>query len=354
MSQFIIYQGGIVNKQVLIAGGGGYIGTVLTRQLLDRGWRVKALDRFFFGLDPVAEFIENKNYQLVQADTRTVEGNIFNEIDAVLDLAALSNDPSGDLDPHLTQAINCEGRIRLANLAKKAGVKKYVLASSCSIYGHGTGQILNENSDPKPITTYAKANLMAEQGIFPLSTSDFSVTSLRQATVYGLSPRMRFDLVVNLMTLSAVQNGRILVMGGGKQWRPIIHVADTAEAFIKVLEAPSRIVEKQVFNVGSSEQNYQILGLAYLVREALPFHVEVEVTPDDADKRDYHVNFDKIKQVLDFAPKYKPEDGVKEIYEALKSGKTENTPRTVTVKWYKYLLEADRILKEIKLNGTLL
>ena len=343
-----------MSKQVLIAGGGGYIGTVLTRQLLNQGWKVKVLDRFFFGIDPLKEFLENKNYEMIRADTRTVAEDVFRNIDAVLDLAALSNDPSGDLDPQLTQQINSEARIRVANLAKKAGVKRYVLASSCSIYGHGTGQILNEESPTHPITMYAKANLTAEQGIFPLSTPDFVVTALRQATVYGLSPRMRFDLVVNLMTLSAVRNGRILVMGGGKQWRPLVHVQDTAAAFIRTLEAPAQKVEKQIFNVGSTEQNYQIISLAYLVREALPFQVEVEVTPDDADKRDYHINFDKIQRVLDFTPKFNPITGAQEIYEALKLGKTDHTPQTVTVKWYKYLLEADKILKEIKLNDVLL
>lgn len=343
-----------MSRQVLITGGGGYIGTVLTRRLLKDGWQVRALDRLFFGSESVAEFAGNKRYQMVQADIRTADPDILEDIEAVLDLAALSNDPSGDLNPQLTMAINCEGRIRLAKLAKKAGVKKYVLASSCSVYGQGTGRIVNENSRPNPLTVYAKANLAAEQGLLALSSPRFPVTVLRQATVYGLSPRMRFDLVINLMTLSAVQKGRILVMGGGKQWRPVVHVADTAAAFARVLKSPAKAVAGEIFNVGSSEQNYQMLGLAYLVRETLPFHIDVEVTPDDPEKRDYHVDFQKIRRVLGFVPQYTPADGIREIYEALKLGQTEPTPKTATVKWYQYLLEADRVLSAVKLKGIVL
>lgn len=342
-----------MSQRILVSGGGGYIGTVLTRKLLEKDYHVVALDRYFFGMEPIREFMKRPEYEWIKADIRNVDEAVFKDVNAVVDLAALSNDPSGDLDPDLTRKINCEGRYRIAQLAKKCGVKRYVLASSCSVYGHGGDNQCDEDSEPNPITVYAKANYEAEQRILPLANDDFTVTALRQATVYGLSPRMRFDLVINLMTLSAVQKGRIYVMGGGKQWRPVVHVEDTSEAFIRVLESPQELVQAQVFNVGSTEQNYQIISLAYQVREALPFHVEVEIAPDDADRRNYHVNFDRIKNVLDFTPRKLPSDGVKEIYDALKMGHLEQTPQSVTVKWYRYLLEADQILREVKLDGTL-
>jgi len=341
-------------KTILITGAGGYIGSVMVEMLLAKGYNVKGLDRFFFGENLLSkEILNNPRFQLVKNDIRWVAPDVFKGVDAVIDLAALSNDPSGDFDPKLTQEINNLGRVRIARLAKESGVARYILASSCSVYGHGLEEVLSEDSPLNPLTEYAKANAAAEKAVIPLHDHSFSTTALRQATVYGLSYRMRFDLVVNMMTLHAVQRGKIFIMGGGKQWRPLVHVRDTANAFILVMESPKDLVNGQVFNIGSSQQNYQILNLAHIVKENLPIIVDLEIAPDDQDKRNYQVSFEKIKHILGFKPHYTPDMGVKEIYNALKTGKTETDEKTVTVKWYKYLFDADEILRKVKIDGRL-
>jgi nucleoside-diphosphate-sugar epimerase len=177
---------------------------------------------------------------------------------------------------------------------------------------------------------------------------------LRQATVFGLAKRMRFDLVINLMTLNAVQKGKIFVLGGGRQWRPIVHVKDTARAFAMVLDAGEKVVNGEIFNVGGSEQNYQIVSLAYIVRENLPFPVALDVVPDDSDARNYSVSFDKIQRVLGFTPKHTPADGVKEIYEALKLGRIDTDLKTITVKWYQHIMEAKRLVDTLAIDGRIL
>jgi nucleoside-diphosphate-sugar epimerase len=338
--------------KVLVTGVGGYIGSTLAELLLQQGSDVVGLDRFFFGTERLRDLAADPRLTLVRKDVRDVETADFEGIDAVCDLAALSNDPSGDLDPETTIAINHKGRERVAQKARHAGVKRYVLASSCSVYGHGKTNDLDETSEPNPITTYAKANLAAERSVLPLADGSFTVTVLRQATVYGLSRRMRFDLAVNLMTLNAVEKAKIFVLGGGRQWRPIVHVRDTSRAFMAALGADPGVVNGEVFNVG--QQNTQILTLAYIVRENIPFPIELQVVPDDPDKRDYNVSFDKFAEALSFRTERTPADGVREIYEALKSGKTSADPTTYTVAWYKKIVEAQQLLDSVMLNGRLL
>ena len=240
----------------------------------------------------------------------------------------------------------------MASTAKAAGVGRYILASSCSVYGAGKQFNLDERSEPHPISTYAKANLAAERSVLPLAAKDFTVTVLRQATVYGLSRRMRFDLAINLMTLNAVEKAKIFVLGGGRQWRPIVHVRDTARAFAQVLTADPALIGGEVFNVGS--QNTQILSLAYIVRENIPFPIELQVVPDDPDKRDYNVSFGKIEERLGYRSEISPEQGVREIYEALKTGRVTANPTTYTVAWYKKILEAQKLVESVTLNGRLL
>jgi nucleoside-diphosphate-sugar epimerase len=337
---------------VLVTGAGGYIGSTLIQLLIEAGYRVVGLDRYFFGKELLGDILEAENFTSVVKDIRDIEPDDFAGVDAVCDLAALSNDPSGDLDPALTFSINHVGRVHVANMAKTAGVRRYILASSCSVYGHGDDGQLDENSQPRPLTTYAKANLAAEQEILPLATPDFCVTVLRQASVFGLSKRMRFDLVINLMTLNAVEKGRLFITGGGRQWRPIVHVSDTSRAFIRVLEADSAKVNGEIFNVAAS--NMQVLGIAYTVREAIPFPIEMQIVPDDPDKRNYNVSFDKIARVLDYSARVTVADGVSEIYEALKLGRIAAEPWTYTTGWYKRLLEAKALLDRLMINGRLL
>ncbi len=341
-------------RTILITGAGGYIGTTLTDMLLEKGYRVLGYDRYFFGKQLFAETLEHKNFVLIQKDIRECEVDDFIDVDCVCDLAALSNDPTGDLDPGLTRSINYKGRSRIAEKAKQAGVTRYILGSSCSVYGNGQGTMLTESSPVHPLTEYAMANYDAEKTAFELASSSFCVTALRQATLYGLSKRMRFDLALNIMTLHAVQKGCIRVLGGGEQWRPFLHVRDTARAFMIILEAALEKVNQQIFNVGSNEQNYKILTLAYIIRENIPFPLQVEVMPGDKDKRNYKVSFDKIHDILGFSCRYSLEDGVREIYQALKRGSTNAGLKTLTVGWYKYLLEMEDVIEEIQLEGKLL
>ena len=339
--------------KVLVTGGAGYIGSILTRMLLERGYKVKCLDRFFFGMESLKDVMPNPNLEIIKDDVRWFDPNILKDVDAVLDLAALSNDPSGELDPAKTYDINYLGRVRTARLSKEYGVERYILASSCSVYGFREGVILDENSPVSPLTTYAKCNVLAERAVLPLADDKFTVTALRQATVYGLSPRMRFDLAINGMVLGAFKNKKIPVMRDGTQWRPFIHVKDTSKAFITVLESPKEKVNGQIFNVGSNEQNIQIYPLAKMIGEAIgePIDIEWYGSPD---KRSYRVNFDKIKNVLGFKPNYTPKDGAKEVYEALENGIVTDSLKTKTVEWYKYLLQTYSLLKEVLIKDTLL
>ena len=335
-------------SKVLVTGAGGYIGTQLVRDLVANNHQVVALDRYFFGMEPMKEFIGNKNVEIVKQDIRDVTEKDFAGVDAVCDLACLSNDPAGEMDPELTYQINRDGRIHVANTAKKAGVAKYIISSSCSVYGQGETPKLDEQSPTNPISVYAKSTLEAEQQNLGLADNNFSVTSLRNATVFGLSTRMRFDLVVNLMTLTAFQKRRIIVMGGGLQWRPLVHVSDVSSAFLKVISAATSSVKNEIFNIGLG--NYQIKNLAYLVREELPFPIEIEIAPDDVDKRDYNVLFDKASQKINFSAKVNVNEGIREIHSALKGGKVDTGPKTVTVQWYRNILEAKTLLDLIILN----
>lgn len=338
-------------KKVLLTGAGGYIGSVLTGLLLEEGYAVTALDRFFFG-PTLKRLQDNPNLQLIRGDIRDVDPRILEGVWGVLDLAALSNDPAGELDPQKTLAINHQGRARMAKLAKEQGVERYVLASSCSIYGFQDG-VLDETSPTNPLTTYAEANLRAEQSNLPLADAHFSVTALRQATVYGLSPRMRFDLAINGMTLGLWKEGKIPLLRDGTQWRPFVHVRDTSRAFIAVLQAPREKVSGQIFNVGSDEQNYQIMPLAQQVAEALgkPFNFEWYGLPDH---RSYRVSFAKIKNTLGYAPRFTPADAAREIVAALGSGELVPDDRTITLKWYKNLMDWQKIIREVELDGEIL
>jgi nucleoside-diphosphate-sugar epimerase len=339
-------------SKVLVTGAGGYIGTQLVRDLVKNGNTVTAVDRFFFGKEPLSDFKNNKNVSLMQKDIRDLTEKDLEGHDAVCDLACLSNDPAGEIDPNLTYQINRDGRRHVAKTAKKSGVKKYIISSSCSVYGQGQEPQLTEKSQTNPISVYAKSTLEAEQENLKLSDANFSVTSLRNATVFGLSTRMRFDLVVNLMTLTAFQKGRIIVMGGGLQWRPLVHVSDVSKAFLTVIAAKTDVVNKEIFNIGLD--NFQIRNLAYLVREELPINIEIDMAPDDADKRDYNVIFSKAKEKLNFEPNVGIKQGISEIYSALKNGTVDTGPKTVTVSWYRNILEAKNLIDAVTLDGRVI
>jgi nucleoside-diphosphate-sugar epimerase len=338
--------------KVLLVGGGGYIGIPLAEELLARGHAVRVLDRFYFGRELFEEISGQPGLELMQGDLREPDPRAFAGVDAVILLGALSNDPCADLDPRLSQEINMDGTLRCAELAKSSGARRLVFSSSCSVYGAGNG-LLNEQSATNPVSLYAKLKLEAEQRLHAMASDDFCVTSLRHATVFGLAPRMRFDLVVNLMTLTAFQQGKIYVLGGGLQWRPLVHVRDVGLAFVTALEAETKLVQREVFNVGSDEQNLRVKDVAALVARIVP-NTKVEQVPSDADNRDYHVVFGKIATVLGYKTRYSVEAGAKEVYEALASGKTSDQIRTRTLAYYKHLLDAERLVRELSLNGKML
>jgi nucleoside-diphosphate-sugar epimerase len=338
--------------KVLLIGGGGYIGIPLAEELLSRGHGVRVLDRFYFGRELFEGIADKPGLELVQGDLREPDPSVFQGVDAVILLGALSNDPCADLDPRLSHEINMNGTLRCAELAKAAGAKRLVFSSSCSVYGAGQG-LLTETSATNPVSLYAKLKLDAEERLHAMASDDFCVTSLRHATVFGLAPRMRFDLVVNLMTLTAFQQGKIYVLGGGLQWRPLVHVRDVGLAFVTVLESEISVVQREIFNVGSDEQNLRVKDVATLVAQIVP-NTKVEQVPSDADNRDYHVTFGKIAKVLGYKTRYSVEAGAREVYEALVSGKTSDQIRTRTLAYYKHLLDAERLVRELSFNGKML
>lgn len=336
-------------RRILVTGGAGYLGSVLVPKALAAGYRVRVLDRFFFGRAPLADCLDHRRLELVQDDIRFCPPATFADVDAVIHLAALSNDPSCDLDAGLTREINYEGTLRVAELARRAGVARFLFSSSCSMYGKSAAVDLKEDAPLAPVSLYARYKIEAERKLLAMSEAKFSVTSLRNPTLFGLSPRMRFDLVVNIMTQYAVRQGKIFITGTGQQWRPLLHVADCADAFLALLAARRGAVAGQAFNVGSRNYNLQVLGVAQIVKSVLPRTV-IEIVPDDPDKRSYHVDFGRFRRVVGLRPKFSIQDGVAEIQRALELGEVMDDIRTVTVKYYKWLLDAHRIISEVQLR----
>ncbi len=333
--------------RVLVTGAGGYIGTVLVPMLLDAGYAVRAVDRFFFGRRLLPD---RDGLEVVVEDNRKLAPEHFGGVDAVIDLAAISNDPSGELFQDATWEINRDSRVRAARLAREAGARRYVLPSSCSIYGfQAGGAVADEASAPNPLTTYARANEMAERGVLPLADEKFCVVVLRQATVYGLSPRMRFDLAINGMTWGAFRTGKLPLMRDGSQWRPMVHVRDTARAQMFMLEADSAKINGRIFNVGSAANVYRIGPLGELVARLVPRDVDIEWY-GDPDRRSYRVAFDRV-EALGWRAEKTAEDGVAEICDALESGAVDKTIETITLDWYKELARWHGVVREVEMYG---
>ncbi|MGI0073208.1 MAG: NAD-dependent epimerase/dehydratase family protein [Nitrosotalea sp.] len=337
--------------KILVTGGAGYVGSVLIPELVNQGHQVKCLDRFFFG----SEYLSGKQFagkiELVRDDIRWFDPKILHDTDIVMDLAALSNDPVGELDPEKTYEINHLGRTRVATLSKKARVKQYILASSASVYGQQT-KVVNEDSEVNPITDYSKANRKAEIDVLQLDDFNFTVTVLRFSSIYGVSPRMRFDLAVNSMVLELFKTGKIIVRGKSNT-RPFLHIKDAARAYITAINSPKEKIAGHIFNVGSDDQNYEMYRLAKEVGDSIDKKYEIEAK-DTHDHRSYIASFKKINEKLNFVPKYTVRDGSIEIYQALEKGELTDSKKTITVEWYKYLLSSYNLVKETSLQNTIL
>ena len=338
-------------ENILVTGAGGYIGSVLVPKLLEKGYNVTAIDRFFFGVDKLQQ---HPNLTIIHEDCRRLTESHFVNIDAVIDLVAISNDPSGETFKELTYEVNHLSRVNTAILAKQMGVERYILPSSCSIYGfQDNDAIVDENSCTNALTVYAKANEKAEMGVLPLADDHFTVVVMRQATVYGYSPRMRFDLAINAMTYGAWENGVIPLMRDGSQWRPMVHVEDTTDVMCLLLESDANIVSGEIFNIGSDHNNYQLGTLAEIIADALPIDVNIEWY-GEPDHRSYRVNFEKVERALNWQAKYTAADGAIQIYEALEKGTLEKTEETITLDWYKQLIKWQHIMKQVEMYGDIL
>ena len=336
--------------KILVTGGAGYVGSVLIPSLIDKGFFVKCLDRFFFGAEFLSQKKFQKNIELIKDDIRWFDPTILNDVDFVLDLAALSNDPAGELNPSKTFEINHKGRTRVAKLSKEYGVKRYILASSASIYGQ-QDHIADEKSSVKPLTAYSKANYNAEIDNLLLNDESFTVTTLRFASVYGSSPRMRFDTAVNKMVLDAY-NKRKISVSGRENKRPFVFIKDVVKAYFTVLNAKKEKIEGEIFNVGSNEQNYKMDDLANQIVDSIekPCDIDFQETNDH---RSYFATFEKIENTLGFKTDYGIKEGIREIYQALTGGVISDNIKTKTVEWYKHLLNNSEDSKKLLVNDTL-
>lgn len=332
-------------KKIVVLGGGGYIGIPTCHALVAAGYSVVSLDRYFFGKYP-------EGCDIVRADTRAVTASNFAGADCVIDLAGLSNDATAEIDEGLTREINIGGAFNCIKSAIEAGVGRYIYSSSASVYGHGKKDNLAEGDDVNPLTAYAKSKVAVEA---LLAGEQMEYVSLRNATVFGLSPRMRFDLAINVMTARAWKENDIYVMGGGNQQRPFIHVNDLVRAFVFMVGATSSMVSRQVFNVGFSGLNFTIKQVAEMVRNRFR-SARLHMIPDNPDERSYHLSFDKISKVIpDWRPRWSVGRGIGEIIDALESGSVSiDDPSTVTLKWYKTIMEWDRRLNDIRIDGRIL
>lgn len=307
-----------VIHNVLVIGGAGYIGSMLTRQLLAKGYKVRVMDSLFFGDACVRDLLNEPNFELLREDFRHVESMVksMQDIDAVIHLAGLVGDPACAINGELTNEINYAATRMLIEVCKGAGVSRVLLASTCSVYG-ASEFLMDERSKANPISLYAKTKLASEEVTLKSRTANLHPTVLRLATVFGYSPRPRFDLVVNLLTARAIQDRRITIFNDD-QWRPFVHVSDVARAFVCALESDPELVSGQIFNVGSYHLNYSLGQLAEKIREQIP-DVVVE-HKENEDKRNYRVSFDKIHSTLGFVCLKRLEDGITEIRKAIESG----------------------------------
>jgi nucleoside-diphosphate-sugar epimerase len=332
--------------RVLLTGHNGYIGSVMAPVLAGAGHDVVGVDTGYF--DPCTMVPDKVRVPAIQKDIRDLTATDLGGFDAVVHLAALSNDPIGNLDADWTRQINAEGTVRLAESAKAAGVKRFLFSSSCIMYGMSEANVVDETSPLDPRTEYARSKVRAEEAVRRLAAGSFSPTFLRNGTIYGLSPRMRFDTVLNDLVGTAVATGKVVVHSDGKPWRPVIHVEDVSRAFLTALEAPTEVVHNQAFNVGANHLNYQIRELAEIVARAVP-KCALEMRPQPgADQRTYKADFSKFARTFPgFEFHRNAESGARELAGQFRaiglSAEDLADKRFTRLKWLRHLLDGGRL-----------
>ncbi len=300
--------------KILLTGHKGYIGSVMTPMLLRAGHEVVGLDCDFYERCTFSGLISN--IPEIRKDIRDVEKEDVEGFDAVIHLAALSNDPLGNLNPELTYDINYRASVNLAGLSKEAGVPRFLFSSSCSLYGSSGDKLVDETAEFSPVTPYGHSKVLVEQEVSPMADGKFSPVFLRNATAYGFSPRLRFDLVVNNLTAWAFTTGNALIKSDGSPWRPLVHVEDICRAFLAVLQTPRERTHNQAMNVGSSSENYQIRDVADIVKSIVPGSDIQFASGGSPDLRNYRVDFTKINRLLpEFKPTWTVRLGAEHLYQ---------------------------------------
>jgi nucleoside-diphosphate-sugar epimerase len=334
------------NRRILITGNDGYIGSVMGPWLKSQGYDVVGLDTdYFYPCTLVPDLAEVRT---IRKDLREVTAKDLAGFDAVIHLAALSNDPIGNLNEGWTREINGDGTIRLAKLAKQAGVRRFLFSSSCIMYGMSEAAVVDENAPLAPQTQYARSKVDAEMALRQLADDRFSPTYCRNGTIYGLSPRMRFDTVLNNLMGSAFTTNRVVIQSDGTPWRPVVHVRDVARAFQAVLEAPVEIVHNEAFNVGSDQLNHQIRELGQIVAETVPGCELAMVPQPGADQRTYKADFSKFKRTFpEFEFEWSARKGAGELFTAFRGiGLTHDQftdKRFTRLNWLRHLLDSEAV-----------
>lgn len=320
-------------RRILVVGGGGYLGSVLTRALLAKGYAVRVLDSFLYGRRALDEIASDSRLEIVEGDIRNIHTCVtaLHGVDGVVLLAAIVGDPASKVRPSETIETNVLATQALATACKLQHISRFIYASTCSVYGTGDG-LLDENSPLSPVSLYARTKIASERILQEMGNEYFRPTILRMGTLYGYSPRMRFDLVVNTMVMKSFVDRKIFVFGG-EQWRPLLHVADAADVYVACLEANIDTVGNQVFNVGSDEQNYQIDQIAKTVSQSLG-DVAIERDSSSPDARDYRVSFGKIQTAVGFRPRQSVEASAREIYDALAGGSIQDPAQRIYYNHY--------------------
>lgn len=338
--------------KVLVTGHEGYIGCVLVPLFREAGHDVTGLDNGLFrGCDFDAPVLDCNTLDL---DIRDVQPDHLRGFDAVVHLAGISNDPLGDLNPKGTYDINHEASVTLAKAAKAAGVPRFIHSSSCSLYGAAGDAPIDETADFNPVTPYGESKVFVERDVTPMADDTFSPTFLRNSTAYGVSPRLRGDLVVNNLTGYALTTGEVLLKSDGTPWRPLVHIRDISRAFLAVLEADRDKVHAQAFNVGATSENYQMIDVARIVADVVPdSHIKIEEGAGP-DKRCYRVDCDRITKVLGFECEWTVRRGVEELYEAFKAhGLTLDefvSSRYVRIRHVRDLIERGELSTDLRLQ----